>query len=152
MRSLILTTLAAALRDAGRTEEAYEALERACELERQAFRDSRGRFSSASSGDARGARGAPPQRSPNGQESSARRGSRRVGAPRQRTRSPATHNYASRPSGIRSPACTIAVTWRASSSGSPMSGYPVGSASRYSTSITSRRSTTASVTPPVTRS
>jgi diguanylate cyclase (GGDEF)-like protein len=39
MRSLILTTLAAALRHAGRTEEAYEALERACELERQAFRE-----------------------------------------------------------------------------------------------------------------
>ena len=39
MRSLILTTLATALRDAGRTEEAYEALERACELERQAFRE-----------------------------------------------------------------------------------------------------------------
>ena len=39
MRSLILTTLAAALRDAGHVEEAYDALERACELERQAFRE-----------------------------------------------------------------------------------------------------------------
>jgi diguanylate cyclase (GGDEF)-like protein len=39
MRSLILTTLASALRDAGRTEEAYDALQRACELERQAFRE-----------------------------------------------------------------------------------------------------------------
>lgn len=39
MRSLILTTLAAALREAGRVEEAYEALQRACELERQAFRE-----------------------------------------------------------------------------------------------------------------
>ncbi len=39
MRSLILTTLAAALRDAGRVEEAYDALQRACELERQAFRE-----------------------------------------------------------------------------------------------------------------
>ena len=39
MRSLILTTLATALRDAGRTEEAYDALQRACELERQAFRE-----------------------------------------------------------------------------------------------------------------
>ncbi len=39
MRSLILTTLADALRDAGRVEEAYDALQRACELERQAFRE-----------------------------------------------------------------------------------------------------------------
>lgn len=39
MRSLILTTLASALRDAGRTEQAYDALQRACELERQAFRE-----------------------------------------------------------------------------------------------------------------
>jgi two-component system, cell cycle response regulator len=39
MRGLILTTLASALRDAGRTEEAYDALQRACELERQAFRE-----------------------------------------------------------------------------------------------------------------
>jgi diguanylate cyclase (GGDEF)-like protein len=39
MRSLILTTLAGALREAGRVEEAYDALERACELERQAFRE-----------------------------------------------------------------------------------------------------------------
>ncbi len=39
MRSLILTTLATALRDAGRTEQAYDALQRACELERQAFRE-----------------------------------------------------------------------------------------------------------------
>jgi diguanylate cyclase (GGDEF)-like protein len=39
MRSLILTTVAGALREAGRTEEAYAALERACELERQAFRE-----------------------------------------------------------------------------------------------------------------
>ena len=39
MRSLILTTLAAALREAGRVEEAYDALQRACELERQAFRE-----------------------------------------------------------------------------------------------------------------
>lgn len=39
MRSLILTTLATTLRDAGRTEEAYDALQRACELERQAFRE-----------------------------------------------------------------------------------------------------------------
>jgi diguanylate cyclase (GGDEF)-like protein len=39
MRSLILTTVATALRDAGRTEEAYDALQRACELERQAFRE-----------------------------------------------------------------------------------------------------------------
>jgi tetratricopeptide (TPR) repeat protein len=31
MRSLILTTLAAALREVGRVEEAYEALQRACE-------------------------------------------------------------------------------------------------------------------------
>jgi diguanylate cyclase (GGDEF)-like protein len=38
-RSLILTTLAAALREAGRIEEAYEALLRAAELERQAFRE-----------------------------------------------------------------------------------------------------------------
>ncbi|MGH2859149.1 MAG: diguanylate cyclase, partial [Solirubrobacteraceae bacterium] len=39
MRSLILTTLAAALRDAGRIEDAYDALERSAELEREAFRD-----------------------------------------------------------------------------------------------------------------
>jgi diguanylate cyclase (GGDEF)-like protein len=39
MRSLILTTVASALRDAGRTEQAYDALQRACELERQAFRE-----------------------------------------------------------------------------------------------------------------
>jgi len=39
MRSLILTTLAAALREVGRVEEAYDALQRACELERQAFRE-----------------------------------------------------------------------------------------------------------------
>ena len=38
-RSLILSTLASTLRDAGRTEEAYEALERAGELEREAFRE-----------------------------------------------------------------------------------------------------------------
>ena len=38
-RSLILSTLAQALREAGRLEEAYEALERAAELERQAFRE-----------------------------------------------------------------------------------------------------------------
>jgi diguanylate cyclase (GGDEF)-like protein len=38
-RSLILSTLASALRDAGRTEEAYDALARAAELERQAFRE-----------------------------------------------------------------------------------------------------------------
>src|SRR4029077_3749073 len=37
MRSLILTTLAAALHEVGRVEEAYDALQRACELERQAF-------------------------------------------------------------------------------------------------------------------
>ncbi|MGZ4185996.1 MAG: diguanylate cyclase [Solirubrobacteraceae bacterium] len=39
MRSLILTTLATALREVGRVEEAYDALQRACELERQAFRE-----------------------------------------------------------------------------------------------------------------
>jgi diguanylate cyclase (GGDEF)-like protein len=38
-RSLILSTLASALRDAGRVEEAYDALARAAELERQAFRE-----------------------------------------------------------------------------------------------------------------
>jgi diguanylate cyclase (GGDEF)-like protein len=38
-RSLILNTLATALREAGRLEEAYDALERAAELERQAFRE-----------------------------------------------------------------------------------------------------------------
>ena len=38
-RSLILSTLASSLRAAGRVEEAYEALERAAELERQAFRE-----------------------------------------------------------------------------------------------------------------
>jgi diguanylate cyclase (GGDEF)-like protein len=38
-RSLILTTLATALREAGRTDEAYDALARAAELERQAFRE-----------------------------------------------------------------------------------------------------------------
>jgi diguanylate cyclase (GGDEF)-like protein len=38
-RSLILNTLAAALREAGRIEEAYDALARAAELERQAFRE-----------------------------------------------------------------------------------------------------------------
>jgi diguanylate cyclase (GGDEF)-like protein len=38
-RSLILTTLANALRDTGRIEEAYDALARASELERQAFRE-----------------------------------------------------------------------------------------------------------------
>jgi two-component system, cell cycle response regulator len=38
-RSLILSTLAATLRAAGRVEDAYEALERAAELERQAFRE-----------------------------------------------------------------------------------------------------------------
>ena len=38
-RSLILSTLADALREAGRLEEAYEALARAAELERQAFRE-----------------------------------------------------------------------------------------------------------------
>ena len=38
-RSLILSTLASTLRDAGRLEEAYDALERAAELERQAFRE-----------------------------------------------------------------------------------------------------------------
>ncbi len=38
-RSLILSTLASALRDAGRLEEAYDALARAAELERQAFRE-----------------------------------------------------------------------------------------------------------------
>ena len=39
MQSLILTTLATALREVGRVEEAYDALQRACELERQAFRE-----------------------------------------------------------------------------------------------------------------
>jgi diguanylate cyclase (GGDEF)-like protein len=38
-RSLILSTLATALREAGRFEEAYDALARAAELERQAFRE-----------------------------------------------------------------------------------------------------------------
>jgi diguanylate cyclase (GGDEF)-like protein len=38
-RSLILSTLASALRDAGRVEQAYDALARAAELERQAFRE-----------------------------------------------------------------------------------------------------------------
>jgi diguanylate cyclase (GGDEF)-like protein len=38
-RSLILTTLANALRETGRLEEAYDALARASELERQAFRE-----------------------------------------------------------------------------------------------------------------
>lgn len=38
-RSLILSTLASALRDAGRVEEAYDALAKAAELERQAFRE-----------------------------------------------------------------------------------------------------------------
>jgi diguanylate cyclase (GGDEF)-like protein len=38
-RSLILSTLAEALREAGRLEDAYEALARAAELERQAFRE-----------------------------------------------------------------------------------------------------------------
>jgi diguanylate cyclase (GGDEF)-like protein len=38
-RSLILNTLASALREAGLVEEAYDALSRAAELERQAFRE-----------------------------------------------------------------------------------------------------------------
>ena len=38
-RSLILSTLASSLRDAGRVEEAYDALDRAAELERQAFQE-----------------------------------------------------------------------------------------------------------------
>lgn len=38
-RSLILSTLASTLRDAGRLEEAYDALARSAELERQAFRE-----------------------------------------------------------------------------------------------------------------
>jgi diguanylate cyclase (GGDEF)-like protein len=38
-RSLILSTLATALREAGRIEEAFDALARAAELERQAFRE-----------------------------------------------------------------------------------------------------------------
>jgi diguanylate cyclase (GGDEF)-like protein len=38
-RSLILSTLATTLRAAGRVEEAYDALERAAELEREAFRE-----------------------------------------------------------------------------------------------------------------
>jgi diguanylate cyclase (GGDEF)-like protein len=38
-RSLILSTLAASLREAGRVEEAYDALTRAAELERQAFQE-----------------------------------------------------------------------------------------------------------------
>jgi diguanylate cyclase (GGDEF)-like protein len=38
-RSLILSTLASTLRDAGRLEEAYDTLARAAELERQAFRE-----------------------------------------------------------------------------------------------------------------
>ena len=38
-RSLILSTLATALREAGRIEEAYDALARSAELERQAFRE-----------------------------------------------------------------------------------------------------------------
>jgi diguanylate cyclase (GGDEF)-like protein len=38
-RSLILATIAGALREAGRTEEAYDALARSAELERQAFRE-----------------------------------------------------------------------------------------------------------------
>ncbi|MHB1572243.1 MAG: hypothetical protein ACYC0H_23975, partial [Solirubrobacteraceae bacterium] len=38
-RSLILSTLATALREAGRVEDAYDALSRAAELERQAFQE-----------------------------------------------------------------------------------------------------------------
>jgi diguanylate cyclase (GGDEF)-like protein len=38
-RGLILSTLACALRDAGRVEEAYDALARAAEVEREAFRE-----------------------------------------------------------------------------------------------------------------
>jgi diguanylate cyclase (GGDEF)-like protein len=38
-RSLILTTVATALREAGRLEEAFDALARAAEVERQAFRE-----------------------------------------------------------------------------------------------------------------
>ena len=38
-RSLVLSTLATALREAGRVEEAYDALARAAELERRAFRE-----------------------------------------------------------------------------------------------------------------
>jgi diguanylate cyclase (GGDEF)-like protein len=38
-RSVILSTLASTLRDAGRLEEAYDTLARAAELERQAFRE-----------------------------------------------------------------------------------------------------------------
>ncbi len=38
-RSLILSTLASSLRAAGRVEEAYDALERSAELERQAFQE-----------------------------------------------------------------------------------------------------------------
>jgi two-component system, cell cycle response regulator len=38
-RSVILSTLASTLRDAGRMEEAYDTLARAAELERQAFRE-----------------------------------------------------------------------------------------------------------------
>ena len=38
-RSLILSTLASTLRDAGRLEEAFEALQRSAELERQAYRE-----------------------------------------------------------------------------------------------------------------
>jgi len=38
-RSLILSTVASALREAGRVEDAYEALAKAAELERQAFRE-----------------------------------------------------------------------------------------------------------------
>lgn len=39
MRGLILSAMAAALREAGRTEEAYQALSQAAELERQAFQE-----------------------------------------------------------------------------------------------------------------
>ena len=100
MRSLILTTLAAALRDAGRVEEAYDALQRACELERQAFRE----LSQVQLSLERATLEAREARRHSDLLTAKNRSSPRPtpswsAAPTSSRRS--THSYASRPSGIR---------------------------------------------------
>ncbi len=85
-RSLILTTLANALRETGRLEEAYDALARASELERQAFRELAELQLSLERATLEAQRSPPRERCAGGQEPPAGRGARRAGAAHQPAR------------------------------------------------------------------
>ena len=144
-RSMILSTVAAALREAGRTEQAYDVLTperrgRAARLPGAVGAAARARARHA--GDARRA---PPDRRAGGQEPRARGGRARA------RRGARRRSSSAEPTATGSPACTTAATSRASSAATRRRRAPARSASPCSTSTTSRTSTTASATTPATR-